>query len=82
MIKRNAVIVPSDKGFTAELRVARRELGMSLKQLQEASGIQPSTVSQWEHGHFCPSLGNAIKWATGLGFHVVLAPEEQWNGNR
>jgi len=38
------------------LRIARRSVGLTQKQLAEALGVEPITVSRWERGVTTPSL--------------------------
>ena len=43
-------------GVGGRLRIARRSAGLTQKQLAEALGVEPITVSRWERGVTTPSL--------------------------
>jgi len=43
-------------GVGGRLRIARRSTGLTQKQLAEALGVEPITVSRWERGVTTPSL--------------------------
>ena len=43
-------------GVGGRLRIARRSVGLTQKQLAEALGVEPITVSRWERGVTTPSL--------------------------
>ena len=43
-------------GVGGRLRTARRSAGLTQKQLAEALGVEPITVSRWERGVTTPSL--------------------------
>jgi transcriptional regulator with XRE-family HTH domain len=55
---RNRAIAGSNEsgGVGGRLRTARRSSGLTQKQLAEALGVEPITVSRWERGVTTPSL--------------------------
>ncbi len=53
--------------FGAAVRVRRGELGMTLEQLAEASGVSMATLSRLERGALNPSLSRAVAIAAALG---------------
>jgi transcriptional regulator with XRE-family HTH domain len=56
--------------FASQLRARRREEGMSLRELAEASGVSFSTISRIERGHFTPTYDNAVRLARTLGMRL------------
>ena len=51
----------------------RRALGLSQKQLAEASGIHQSDLSRIEHGRSNPTFDTLDALARALGVHVCLS---------
>jgi len=47
---------PESDGVATRLRTARRGAGLTQKQLAQALGVEPITVSRWERGVTTPSL--------------------------
>lgn len=58
-----------------ELRKRRAEEGLSLRDVEAATGISPSTLSRIERGHI-PDLALIAKLADWLGVNVQAAGEE------
>lgn len=56
--------------FASQLRARRREEGMSLRELAEASGVSFSTISRIERGRFSPTYDNAVRLARTLGIRL------------
>jgi transcriptional regulator with XRE-family HTH domain len=53
-----------------ELRIARAEAGMTLMELEAASGVGASTISKIERGVTQPQVGTLRKLAQALGVEV------------
>jgi transcriptional regulator with XRE-family HTH domain len=49
------------------LLMLRRDAGMTLRQLSEASGASPSNLSRYEQGHTMPRLGTLHSVVAALG---------------
>lgn len=56
-----------DVRFGNAVRTRRTQLGITLDQLAEASGVSAAALSRVERGHLSPTLRNAIAIARGLG---------------
>ncbi len=54
--RKHVIAGTHDNGVGGRLRAARRGAGMTQKQLAEALGVEPITVSRWERGVTSPSL--------------------------
>lgn len=52
---------------------ARREAGLTQKELAERTGIQQSNISRIENGNGNPSLSTLNKLAQGLGKKLVIS---------
>jgi putative transcriptional regulator len=64
------------------VRVARRRLGLTLKQVAPRVGVSIGTVSQMELGDHCPSIHTALRLARFYGMTVEdlfghLVPDER-----
>lgn len=57
---------------------ARSSIGMTQKQLSEATGITQADISKLEHGNANPSLRTLKRIAAGMGMqlHIEFRPEE------
>ena len=75
-------VVPADldEQFGAAVRLRRTQLGVTLDQLAETSGVSAAALSRVERGLLSPSLRNALGIARGLGCDlgelVARAPGE------
>lgn len=58
------------KSFGSAVRVRRAELGITLEQLAQASGVSTGSLSRLERGALNPSLQSAVAIATALGNDV------------
>lgn len=56
-----------DAQFGAAVRARRAQLGITLDQLAQASGVSPGALSRVERGLLATSLRNAMAIARGLG---------------
>jgi transcriptional regulator with XRE-family HTH domain len=56
-----------DAQFGLAVRSRRAQLGITLDQLAQASGVSTGTLSRLERGVFSPTLRNAMAIARGLG---------------
>ncbi len=56
-----------DVRFGNAVRTRRTQLGVTLDQLAETSGVSAAALSRVERGHLSPTLRNAIAIARGLG---------------
>ena len=56
-----------DALFGAAVRARRAQLGITLDQLAQASGVSPGALSRVERGLLATSLRNAMAIARGLG---------------
>lgn len=54
MIKR--VVVTPDEHIGATIKSLRTIRGISIRQLSDASGYSPGTISKWENGKRIPSI--------------------------
>lgn len=65
------ITIPADQ-LGPELRRRRREDALSLRDVEEATGVSPSTLSRVERGHI-PDVGVISKLADWLGVYVQAA---------
>lgn len=56
-----------DALFGAAVRARRAQMGITLDQLAQASGVSPGALSRVERGRLATSLRNAMAIARGLG---------------
>ena len=56
-----------------EFQQARREAGLTQKELAERTGLQQSNISRIENGNGNPSLETLNKIAQGLGKKLVIS---------
>lgn len=74
-------ILRSEQDLAFLLRAARRDLGYTLRDMEDLADLHRSSISQWENGHFVPTVASAIKWATALEHQLVLVTvkeAQQW----
>jgi transcriptional regulator with XRE-family HTH domain len=53
------------------VRRSRKNAGVTLKQLESASGVSFQTISHWEHGHV-PAADKLDKVLEALGITITL----------
>jgi transcriptional regulator with XRE-family HTH domain len=58
--------------FAQALRKARREAGLSQRQLAEQLGLAQAAIAQYEAGSRRPTVGNLLAMAVALGIVVAL----------
>lgn len=63
--------------FGVRLRRARHHLGMSLSDLERASGIPKSRLSRYENDHIVPSLASVAALARALGVEAAALVGEE-----
>ena len=61
-----------DAAFGAAVRARRAQLGITLDQLAQASGVSPGALSRVERGLLATSLRNAMAIAHGVSSAVFL----------
>lgn len=64
-------IKDQDAAFGIAVRTRRTQLGVTLDQLAETSGVSAAALSRVERGHLSPTLRNAIAIARGLGCELA-----------
>ena len=57
-----------------ELVKARKEKGISQKELEELSGVKQPAIARIEHGTVSPSINTAIKILAPLGMTLAVVP--------
>ena len=60
----------TQRAFGAAVRSRRAELGITLEQLAQASGVSQGALSRIERGTLNPSLSNALAIASSVGSDV------------
>ena len=58
------------------LEAERRSLGMSLKQMEELSGVSVNSVYAWRSCARSPTIDNAVKIAETFGYEIILRRKE------
>lgn len=53
---------------------ARRQLGLTQRELSRRIGTSSSNTHYWENGQHDPSLASLRAWAAALGYDVALIP--------
>lgn len=66
-----------DVRFGNAVRTRRTQLGVTLDQLAETSGVSAAALSRVERGLLSPTLRNAIAIARGLGCELMELVERQ-----
>ncbi|MFD7986803.1 helix-turn-helix domain-containing protein [Kitasatospora indigofera] len=54
-----------------EARALREELRLTLREVADVVGANPSTVHRWEHGVSAPRKAHALRWAAALGIKAA-----------
>lgn len=67
----------TDIRFGNAVRTRRTQLGVTLGQLAETSGVSVAALSRVERGHLSPSLRNAVAIARGLGCELAELVERE-----
>lgn len=67
----------SDKDLAFLLRAARKNLGLTLRDMEGRQELHRSSISQWENGLFTPTIASSIKWAAALEHQLVLITEQE-----
>ena len=57
--------------FGEIIKGARRNSGMTLKQLEAVSGVSFKTISHWEHGHM-PAVDKLDRVLEALGISITI----------
>jgi transcriptional regulator with XRE-family HTH domain len=63
--------------LVAELRAARIQAGMSMNELMRKTGLNISTISEMEAGHYWPMLKSLEAYASGLGVKLTITGKEK-----
>lgn len=72
-VKREYDALEPEFQLVREMIRARREAGLTQKELAERTGIQQSNISRIENGNGNPSLSTLNKLAQGLGKKLVIS---------
>lgn len=64
------------------LRQRREELGLTMTEVSERTGIHLGNLSEIETGKAGVSVGNLIKLARALGLHALASELSYWSGGR
>ncbi|MFW5415060.1 helix-turn-helix transcriptional regulator [Nocardiopsis sp. CNT-189] len=67
--------MPVPHPLIAELARARRDAGMSLKEMAYRLGYAPGSLSKWEAGDTTPNVDAATDYAAALGYRLTLTRE-------
>lgn len=59
----------------AALRTLRNDRGLTLKQVDDLSGIELSTLSNWETGNHAPNVNKLGVLLRVYGMQVFIGPE-------
>ncbi len=73
-------------GFSARLRAARKQLGLSRRGIAAELGCDVRTLARWERGDFEPNVATIAKLAAiyGVSAHYLITGETETdaeNGN-
>lgn len=60
--------------LVAELRAARIRAGMSMNEVMRMTGLNISTISEMEAGHYWPTLKSLETYASAVGVRLALIP--------
>ena len=69
--------MPSVEEVGRRLKAVRKELGMTLKEVAEASGMSPTHISEIERGKTSPTVGALRKIAGALGKETAFFVENK-----
>ena len=72
-VKREYDALEPEFQLVREMIRARREAGLTQKELAERTGIQQSNISRIENGNGNPSLSTLNKLAQGMGKKLVIS---------
>lgn len=72
-VKREFDALEPEFQLIREMIKARREAGLTQKELAERTGLQQSNISRIENGNGNPSLETLNKIAQGLGKKLVIS---------
>jgi len=67
--------VPKPDPIISELKQLRLMLGRQTKETSKAAGLNPASVSYWEHGHRSPHLDKLRQYMDELGFDLAVVPK-------
>ena len=74
--KNDEEIVKNEYDITAEIselvQIARKETGLSQKQLSEKTGIPQANISKIENGHYIPSIDILKRIADAFGKRLIV----------
>ena len=73
----NPPFLDQDLQFGAAVRARRAQLGVTLDQLADTSGVSAAVLSRVERGMLSPTLRNALAIARGLGCELSELVERQ-----
>jgi transcriptional regulator with XRE-family HTH domain len=62
--------------LVGELRALRIHAGMSMSELARLSGVNVSTISEMEAGHYWPMLKSVDAYASALGVKLTWEDKE------
>lgn len=71
-----AVHVKLAQMWVARLKTARKDQGVTQKQLGARIGVGKSLIRNWECGIHLPSVPSLMAWAEALGFDLQLVPTQ------
>lgn len=60
--------------LVVELRAARIRAGMSMNEVMRMTGLNISTISEMEAGHYWPTLKSLETYASAVGVRLALIP--------
>jgi DNA-binding XRE family transcriptional regulator len=63
--------------LTSEILQARRESGVTQKQLEEASGVKQPVIARVENGKTDPQLSTVLKILGALGKTIAIVPKHE-----
>lgn len=66
-----------DAALMKKLRIRRRVLEMSQRELADISGYGRERISQWEQGHRLPNISQFEDLAKALGLRIALVEDDE-----